>query len=70
MRSGVNVFLYLIYKEFTQGLLFTKYEADHLYQNITYITTKYSGFRVSLPLSMKSIMFTKNRGKVVYRVWG
>ncbi len=40
-----------IYKEFTPGLMFTKYEADRLCQNITYITTKDFGFRVSLPLT-------------------
>ncbi len=42
-----------IEKEFTLGLMFTKFEADRLRQNITYITTKDSGFRVSLPLSIE-----------------
>ena len=43
MRPGVN-------SEFTLDLMFTKFEADRLRQNTTYITTKDSGFRVSLPL--------------------
>ncbi len=30
--------------------MFAKFEADRLCQNTTYITTKDSGFRVSLPL--------------------
>ena len=42
--------------------MLTKFEADHLCQNITYITTKDSGFRVSLLLShihMISLRFFK-----------
>ena len=42
MRSGV--------KEFTPVLLFTKYEAEVLCQNMSHITTKGRGVRVSLPL--------------------
>ncbi len=38
--SGVN-------KMFSPDLIFTKYEAELLCQNITYITTKGRGVRVS-----------------------
>ena len=37
-------------KEFTPDLMFTKYEADLLCQNMFYITTKGRGVRASLPL--------------------
>ncbi len=37
-------------KTFTPGLMFTKYEADLLCQNITYINTKGRGVRVSHPV--------------------
>ncbi len=48
------------YKEFTPGLMFTKYEADRLNQNITYITTNDTGFRVSVPLTRKSPTFLQS----------
>ena len=35
--------------------MFTKIEADRLSQNITYITRKDSGFRVSLPLPRAAV---------------
>ena len=47
---GLSISKEHIYREFTPGPMFTKYEADRLSQNITYITIKDSGFRVSLPL--------------------
>ncbi len=57
MRPGVN-FLD------TPDLMSTKFEADRLCQNMTYITTKYFGFRVSLPLyyteSFLTIFFAQN----------
>ncbi len=40
----------LMEKEFSPDLVFTKYEADRLCQNTTYISIKDSGLRVSLPL--------------------
>ncbi len=50
IRSGVNsVPLYLM-EIFTLDLMFTKYEADLLCQNITYITIKGRGVRVSHPV--------------------
>ncbi len=45
--------------EFTPEVMFTKFEADCLCQkNITYITTKDSGFRVSLPLWRIACLFS------------
>ena len=44
IRFGVN--------SFTLDLMFTKYEADLLCQNIIYITTKGRGVRVSHPVLM------------------
>ena len=50
-------------KEFTPDLMFAKYEADLLCQNMSHITTKGRGIRVSLPLCGKGIW----KGKVVWK---
>ncbi len=40
----------ICFKELTPDFMFTKNEADLLYQNMFYFTTKGRGVRVSLPL--------------------
>ena len=47
--------------------MFTKYEADRLSQNITYITIKDSGFRVSLPLTIQEKNILKTAIRLLVR---
>ncbi len=80
MRSRVNFFppsKEWIEKdlEFSPDLMFTKFAADRLCQNITYIYTKDPGLRVSLPLIMfllhTSLLSIKNPdGRIGILVFG
>ena len=54
---------------FTPDLMFTKYEADLLYQNITYITTNGRGARVSHPVITSHVAISLHPPYVILALW-